>query len=143
MVSMAIVLAAAGGSFLSGLDPAWIAFLGAAFGGAGLKITEHWLGRNRVRVDDASQIRDELRQEITSQREEIRALEAEVHKWREEYYALRDKYMTLQLEMLQKVENIKQEVAAAEKSAEKINSLPPTTPPAPVEKDPLTDPDGA
>ena len=137
MTPMVIVLAA-GGGFFAGLDPAWIAFLGAAFGGAGLKVTEHWLGRNRVKIDDASQIRDELRQEITSQREEIRALEAEVHKWREEYYALRDKYMTLQLEMLQKVENIKNEVAAAEKTAESISQQPPKIEPP----DPLTGPNG-
>lgn len=138
MTPMVYVLAA-GGGFFAGLDPAWIAFLGAAFGGAGLKMTEHWLGRNRVKIDDASQIRDELRQEITSQREEIKALEAEVHKWREEYYALRDKYMTLQLEMLQKVENIKNEVAAAEKSAADIGQQPPKIDPP----NPLTGPNGA
>lgn len=138
MTSMVVVLAASGG-FLAGLDPAWIAFLGAAFGGAGLKITEHWLGRNRVKIDDASQIRDELRQEIVSQREEIRALEAEVHKWREEYYSLRDKYMNLQLEMLKKVENIKNEVANAQQAAEEISNQPPRIDPV----DPLTGPDKA
>jgi len=137
MTSMVMVFAA--GSFLSGLDPAWIAFLGAAFGGAGLKITEAWLGRNKVKIDDAQQIRDELRLEITSQREEIRALEIEVHKWREEYYALRDKYMTLQLELLKKVDSIKHEVQEAERVAEEINRVPPPTPPA----EPLTGPDGA
>lgn len=126
MIPLVVVWAAA--SAASGLDPAWIAFLGAAFGGAGLKITEHWLGRNKLKVDDAAQIRDELREEIKAQRDEIKGLESEVHKWREEYYALRDKYMTLQLELLKKVDNIKAEVEAAEQSAIEINMVPPPTP---------------
>lgn len=130
MTSMVIVMAAA--SAASGLDPAWIAFLGAAFGGAGLKLTEAWLGRNKIKIDDASQIRDELRLEINSQREEIRALETEVHKWREEYYALRDKYMTLQLELLKKVDTIRSEVEAQENS--KVDKVPPPAPLTP--KDP-------
>lgn len=130
MTAMIFVMAA---GTASGLDPAWIAFLGAAFGGAGLKITEAWLGRNKVKIDDASQIRDELREEIKTQREEIRALEAEVHRWREEYYALRDKYLTLQLDLLKKVDNIKQEAESAESRAIEIEKIPPTVNP------PLTD----
>ena len=131
---MVVIMAAA--SAVSGLDPAWIAFLGAAFGGAGLKLTEAWLGRNKVKIDDASQIRDELRLEIQSQREEIRALEAEVHKWREQYYALRDKYMTLQLDLLKRVDTIKSEVAVYDTAIEKV---PPTISP----ESPLTKTDEA
>lgn len=135
MTSFVIILAAST-SAAAGLDPAWIALFGAIFGGAGLKITEAWLGRNKVRVDDATQIRDELRLEITSQREEIKGLEAEVHKWREEYYALRDKYMTLQLELLKKVDNIKHEVESAEQAAVDIDKIPPVVNEPPLTEEP-------
>ena len=81
------------------LDPAWIALIGTLCGGIGLKMAEHWLGRNKVKVDDAARLRDELRLEITAQREEIKSLEADVDKWRKEYYDLRDKFAALQAEL--------------------------------------------
>lgn len=89
------------------LDPAWIALIGTVFGGAGLKAVETWLGKNRVRVDDATRMRDELRLEITAQREEIKQLETDVDKWRDEYYNLRDKYVELQTELTLALEKIK------------------------------------
>jgi len=89
------------------LDPAWIALIGTIFGGAGLKAAESWLGKNRVKVDDAARIRDELRLEITAQREEIKQLEEDVDKWRGEYYNLRDKYVELQTELTLALEKIK------------------------------------
>lgn len=110
MVSLIVLFASSTTAAAVGLDPAWIALFGAIFGGAGLKITESWLGKNKVRVDHATQIRDELRQEINAQREEIRQLEAEVVKWREEYYSLRERYLTLQLDLLKGVNEIKREV---------------------------------
>lgn len=92
------------------LDPAWIALIGTVCGGVGLKLTEYWLGRNKVRTDDASRIRDELRMEITAQREEIKQLETDVEKWRNEYYDLRDKYINLQTELTLALERIKNEM---------------------------------
>lgn len=89
------------------LDPAWIALIGTVCGGVGLKLAEHWLGRSRVKVDDAAKIRDELRIEITTQREEIKALEAEVNKWRSEYYDLRDEYVKMQTELTLALQRIK------------------------------------
>lgn len=91
------------------IDPAWIAVAGTVFGGVGLKVVEHWLGRNKLRVDDAQQIRDELRLEIQSQREEIRLLEAEVNRWREEYYNERDKYVRIHTELTIALQKIKDE----------------------------------
>jgi chromosome segregation ATPase len=93
------------------MDPAIIALVGTLSGGVGLKVTEWWLGRNKVRADDARSIRDELRLEITAQREEIKQLEADVDKWRTEYYDLRDKYINLQTELTLALERIKAEVA--------------------------------
>lgn len=100
------------------LDPAWIALIGTIFGGAGLKALETWLGRSKVRIDEAASLRNELRVEITAQRDEIRALESEVNKWRQDYYDLRDKYATLNTEYLIALEKIKQEAERAAKMAD-------------------------
>jgi len=97
------------------LDPAWIALIGTVCGGVGLKVAEHWLGRSKVKVDDAARIRDELRLEITAQREEIKQLEADVDRWREEHYSLRDRYSVLQTELMLALQSIKDEASSAEK----------------------------
>lgn len=110
------------------MDPGWIALIGTITGGVGLKFVEHWLGRNRVKTDDATRIRDELRIEITNQREEIRQLEADVTKWREEYYNLRDKYVSLQTELTLALEKIRKEATEAGNRAETLNQQPPPTP---------------
>lgn len=110
------------------IDPAWIALIGTVCGGVGLKVAEHWLGRSKVKVDDAARIRDELRLEITAQREEIKQLEADVTKWREEYYNLRDKYTSLQTELTLALEKIKREATRAEAKAETLNHGAPPPP---------------
>ena len=81
------------------MEPAWIALIGTLFGGVGLKVVEHWLGRSKTRITDAANIRDELRMTVTAQKAEIDQLEEDVDKWREAYYDQRDKYMTLQTEL--------------------------------------------
>lgn len=102
------------------LDPAWIALGASVAGGTGLKFAEHWLGRNRVRIDDASKIRSELRADLESQRKEIKQLEAEVDKWRGQYYDLRDKYTNVQTELTMALAKIKEESAHAENIASSI-----------------------
>lgn len=91
------------------LDPAWIALIGTLCGGIGLKVLEHWLGKSKLKIDEASKIRDELRIEIVALREETKALETEIDKWRADYYDLRDKYSTLNTEYLIALEKIKRE----------------------------------
>lgn len=68
------------------MDPTLIALIGTVMGGVGLKVVEHYLGKSKVRIDDATQIRNELRLEIDALRAENRQLEVEVDKWREDYY---------------------------------------------------------
>lgn len=108
------------------LDPAWIALIGTLCGGVGLKLLEYWLGKSKVKIDEASKLRDELRIEITAQREEIKDLEAEVNKWRTDYYDLRDKYTTLNTQYLIALEKIKDEAIRA------ANQADPTIDPPPV-----------
>ena len=112
---------------MASLDPAWIALIGTIFGGAGLKIAEHWLGKNRIKTDDASKIRDELRLQIAAQKEEIKDLEVQVEKWRNDYYALRDKYVELQTELTLALAKIKATASAAQETQETLDKQPPST----------------
>lgn len=108
------------------VDPTVVALVGTIMGGVGLKVAEHWLGRNKVKVDDAARMRDELRLEITSQKEEITKLEADAVKWRNEYYAMYDKYITAQTEskielaqLKNQIENLERMLTEATKRATK------------------------
>lgn len=112
-------------SFLSGMDPAWIALIGTLFGGIVLKVTEHWLGKTKSQSDDAKQIREELRSQITSQKEEIRSLEDEVNEWRSKYYDLRDSYIKVQTELTIALEKIKQEAEEADRKLREQDNEPP------------------
>lgn len=73
------------------LDPAWIALIGTICGGIGLKILEHWLGKSKVKIDEAAKIREELRIEVNGLRIENKHLDSELDKWKKDYYDLRDK----------------------------------------------------
>ncbi len=110
------------------MDAGLIALAGTVCGGVGLKLADHFLGKNKVKNDDASQIRDELRLEITAQREDIRKLESDVDKWREDYYSLRDKYVSLQTELTLALEKIKVEAVVAAERASELEQEPPETP---------------
>lgn len=110
------------------LDPAWIALIGTICGGVGLKLAEHWLGRNKVKTDDATQMRSELRLEITAQKEEIKQLELDVNRWRDEYYKLYEKHIRLQTELSFALKEIKTEITEAELKA---ITDPPIIPPTP------------
>lgn len=65
-----------------------IALVAALFGGGGLKFLEHILSRNKDRTDLATQLRNELRGEVTALRDEMRQIEAELDKWKARYYRL-------------------------------------------------------
>ena len=94
MVTYIVVMSI--GSTLS--DPTVIALIGTLFGGVGLKAVEHWLNKNKVKIDDAARIRDELRTELTAVRAENRQLESDVDKWRKEYYDMYEKNIRMRTE---------------------------------------------
>jgi peptidoglycan hydrolase CwlO-like protein len=100
------------------LDPAWIALIGTVVATVGLKVTEHWLNRNKASTDDARQIRDELRTQIDNQKEEIDRLEAQAEAWRAKYYDLRDQFMKQNAELMIALDKIKA-------SAKELDELPP------------------
>lgn len=68
------------------LDPTVVAVIGTIMGGVGLKFAEHYLGRNKIKIDDARLIRDELRSQITDLKKENQELEDDVVHWREKYF---------------------------------------------------------
>jgi len=111
------------------IDPAWIALIGTVCGGVGLKVAEHWLGRNKVRVDDATQIRDELRQEITANREEIRELETALNEQREKYWALYKEHIALQTELTIAKREILEAWAKVEEKAREVEQARRANPP--------------
>jgi uncharacterized membrane protein YhiD involved in acid resistance len=89
------------------LDPAWIALIGTVVATVGLKVTEHWLNRNKNQSDDAKQIRDELRIQVVTQKEEIERLETDLEAWRTKYYDLRDSFMKQNTELTLALEKLK------------------------------------
>lgn len=104
------------GSSVFHLDPAWIALIGTLCGGVGLKILEHWLGKSKVKIDEAARMREELRGEVNAQKEEIRLLEAEVDKWRQDYYDLRDEFSEAKTNYIIQLEQLKRQLEDAQKS---------------------------
>jgi chromosome segregation ATPase len=101
------------------LDPAWIALIGTLCGGLGLKVLEHWLGKSKVKIDEASKLRDELRIQLNEQREEIKDYETRLNALQREYYDLRDKYSELNVKYLSALEKLKLE---AEQEAKKSDT---------------------
>lgn len=74
-------------------NPAVIALIGTLFGGMGLKLTENILGRSRERNDLATQLRVELRAEVTELKNELRRVESELDDWKDKYYQLKDMFI--------------------------------------------------
>lgn len=101
---------------MGGLDPAWIALIGTLCGGVGLKMLEHWLGKSKVKVDEASKIREELRLEIASLKDEVSKLENELNTWRDRYLDLRDTYTELQTQYTITLSKINDDLKAVEEA---------------------------
>lgn len=108
------------------IDPAWIALIGTLCGGLGLKIVEHWLGRNKTKTDEASKLRDELRVQIDDLKEEIKGLEAERDKYRNDWLDLRDKYVAQTTQLTLALRDIEHKSQDAAKLADDVDKqLPP------------------
>lgn len=84
---------------MENLDPTVIALISTLFGGAGLKFIEYWLSRNKVKVDHATQIRTELRDDLESRRAEVGRLSEELDEWRERYFDIKAEYIQVKSEL--------------------------------------------
>lgn len=91
------------------MDPAWIALIGTVFGGVGLKVIEHWLGKTRVKIDDATTIRNELRTALAEEKQENVQLSQDVDRWRDAYYDLRDQHVAIQMKLTMAIEEAREE----------------------------------
>lgn len=83
---------------------AWIALAGSIFGGLGLKVVEYFVSRSRmkvdaskVEVDAATEIREELRSEISNLRKEIDKLEDQLENWKQRYYTLLERFNEMKI----------------------------------------------
>ena len=96
-----------------------VALLGTIFGGAGLKIIEAWLGRQKERATEAQTMRDELRKEIEGLRTELDKARAEemrleglIDEWKGRYWDLREE----KGQVLTELTILKERLLAYEKS---------------------------
>jgi chromosome segregation ATPase len=97
----------------------FVALMGTIFGGAGLKIIESWLGRQKERASEAQTMREELRKEIDSLRAQLATAAAEemrleglIDEWRGKYYDLRDE----KAQVVTELTILKERLLAYEKS---------------------------
>lgn len=84
------------------MDAAILALLGTIFAGVGLELVRALLSRGQKRVDAATELRQELRQEgetlkaeAAKLREEIRQVEKELDAWKEKYFLLLQEYLEI------------------------------------------------
>lgn len=103
------------------IDPAWIALIGTLCGGLGLKVLEHWLGKSKVKIDEATKLRDELRIEINAQRDEIKDLEQRLQAALRDYYDLRDKYAEINAKYVSALERLRAETKSENPSSGTID----------------------
>lgn len=92
----------------------FVALLATIFGGAGLKVIEHWLGKAKERATEAQTIREELRREIDGLRAQLDKADAEekrleglVEDWRAKYYDLRDEKQKVVTELTIALDRLK------------------------------------
>lgn len=78
-------------------NPGFVALMGTLFGGAGLKIVEHQLGRAKAKAADAQTMRDELRKQIDDLNKKLERADAEeqrlqglIDEWKEKYWTQKE-----------------------------------------------------
>lgn len=77
--------------------PYWIMAASAAFGGFGIKVIDAVLKRGEVGVDEATQIRQELRAANQHLRQQLKEATDLLNETRLEFYDLQFEYETLKL----------------------------------------------
>ena len=82
-----------------------LTFLGTVFAGAGLKWIEGFLKKAKDKDDTATNLRNELRGELTALKAEIQATEKELDQWRERAYKMQEQlmYIKIQLESARRI----------------------------------------
>lgn len=119
-----------------------LALLGTLFGGAGLEFVKRWLGKAKETNDIATNLRNELRGELTALKLEMEATEKESNEWRARYYEVLEKYLTVKIQYDNSVRLLREnsltvpdEVIIPQKV---VLTPPPADPTAPVDPPPTT-----
>jgi hypothetical protein len=74
------------------------ALIGTIFGGAGLEFVKRWLGKAKDKDDTATELRNELRGELTALKQELAGVEKELDEWKQKYYDVVEKYLTVKIQ---------------------------------------------
>lgn len=76
-----------------------LTFLGTVFAGAGLKWIEGWLKKAKDKDDTATNLRNELRAELTALKAEIQATEKELDDWKRNYYEIAGQLLSVKYQL--------------------------------------------
>lgn len=78
-----------------------LTFLGTVFAGAGLKWIEAKLKKAKDKDDTATNLRNELRQELTSLKQEMQQVEKELDEWKTKYFEAYEQLLMLRVQLEQ------------------------------------------
>lgn len=76
-----------------------LTFLGTVFAGAGLKWIEGWLRKAKDKDDTATNLRNELRGELTALKAEIAANEKELDDWKKKYFEVLQELLIMRVQL--------------------------------------------
>ena len=76
-----------------------LTFLGTVFAGAGLKWIEGWLRKAKDKDDTATNLRNELRTELTALKVEIQANEKELDDWKKKYFEVLQELLIMRVQL--------------------------------------------
>lgn len=85
-----------------------LSLLGAVFAGAGLKWLEAWLKRAKDTDDTATNLRNELRGELTALKIEIQNTEKELDEWKLKYFTAVESLMLMRVQLEQAKRKLEQ-----------------------------------
>lgn len=75
------------------LTVAIISLVTALFAGTGLKVVEKFVSKSKEKDDAATNIRNELRGELTALKLEMQVVERDLDAWKAKYYEVIEKYI--------------------------------------------------
>ena len=78
-----------------------LTFLGTVFAGAGLKWIEAKLKKAKDKDDTATNLRNELRAELTALKQEMQQVEKELDEWKTKYFEAYEQLLMLRVQLEQ------------------------------------------
>lgn len=106
--------------------PAVFALAGTVFSGAGLEITRRWLSRNKERDDTATELRKELRDELSSLKKELDEVEEQLDLWKTKYFDLLQQFVSVKGQLEDALRHIQRDAGKAADRTSRIQ--PPESP---------------